>query len=520
MSGVASSRDGLTRRSFLKTTAAVAGAAAIAGGAGLTAIAAESGEGEPSEKIVPGRCYFGGCFSCEYDVTVRDGNAVKVAPSAEALYGRRPCLRGISQPHRLYSAERIQYPMKRVGERGEGKWERVSWDEAIATITEKWKGYIAEYGSQSVAISGASGGARFLPLTRGRFANILQMTTLDLSVDWAFYQGLHRVYGNSATGIMTCPCNEPFEEDVHFAKTIILWGHNLSEAYIQRWRHVMEAQENGAKVIAIDPNETTTAMRADKWYAPRPGSDPALMLSMCQVIIAEGLQDDAYLKSDTVGPFLVRDDDGTFLRGSAIGVEPIEGPANPYTGQPTMIDLPLVWNAAENKPAVSGQPVDVALEGRFEIEGIKVTTAYTLLKEHLQDYAPEKVSEIVDLPVESIVELAHFAADGPVTHMTGMGAQAYDNGLHIGTGMATIVALTGMVGKPGAGIAGAAFPVPMNSSFLFPTFTFATNMSVLSFADVIKTGTYAGQPYAPHQIPAHRYVRFGGWCREPEFGAR
>ncbi|MEG0759345.1 MAG: molybdopterin-dependent oxidoreductase, partial [Raoultibacter sp.] len=480
-----------------KTTGAVAGAAMVGGVAtpGLQALAADEKTGK--EEVLPGRCYFGGCFSCNYDVTVRDGHAVKVAPNPEALYGRRPCLRGLSQVQRLYSNDRIQYPMKRVGERGENKWERISWEEAIATITDKWQSYMKQYGGQSIALSNASGGARYLPLVRSRMTNILKMTTFDLSVDWAFYTGLHRVYGNPATGIMTTPGNEPFEKDVFNAKTVFMWGHNISEAYLQRWRYLMDAQAQGVKIVAIDPNQTMTATRSDKWYAPRPGTDPALMLSMIQVIIEEKLHDVDYLTKSTVGPYLVREDSKKFLRMSDLGVAPTEGPVDPMTRKPTVIDPPVVWDITLGKAASSAESATPALEGSWVVEGIKTTTAFDLLVKQVQEYTPDKVSSVVELTPEQIHELALLAADGPVTHMSGMGAQAYDNGLHIGTGIATLMAVTGMVGKPGAGLAGAAFPVPMNASFLFPTGTFATGISVLEVPEVIKTGTYQGKEYPP-----------------------
>ncbi|MEG0322699.1 MAG: molybdopterin dinucleotide binding domain-containing protein, partial [Raoultibacter sp.] len=222
-----------------------------------------------------------------------------------------------------------------------------------------------------------------------------------------------------------------------------------------------------------------------------------LMLSMAKVIIDEDLQDTEYLLSDTVGPFLVREDTKEFLRMSDLGVEPTAGPVNPMTQQPTVIDPPVVWDSVGNAAGSSAVVTTPELEGAWTVEGVKVKTAYTLLLEHLKEYTPEKMADVVDMEADKIKELAHLAAEGPVTHMTGMGAQAYDNGLHVGTGIGLLMAVTGMIGKPGAGLAGAAFPVPMNSLFLFPTMTFATGISVLEIPEVIKTGKYAGKDYAP-----------------------
>lgn len=501
MSETKSPHAGLTRRSFLKTTGAVAGAAAVAGGAtpALQALAADSETSSNSdgEKIMPGRCYFGGCFSCNYNVTVRDGRAVKVSPDPDALFGRRPCLKGYSLPQRMYSQERIKYPMKRVGERGENQWERISWEEAIATITEKWKGYIDQYGGQSILVSTGSSGARFTVSGASRLENILQFTNVEMCADWAVYHGLQRVYGNPATGIMTAPGNEPFEEDIFNAKTVFMWGNNLSETYTQRWRYLMEAQEQGARIISIDPNETTVSSHADEWYTLRPGSDPALMLSMVQEIIAEGLQDTAYLKRDTVGPFLVRDDTKEFLRMSDLGVEPTEGPVNPMTRKPTIVDPPVVWDAASGKEMSSAESSDPKLEGSWVVNGFNVTTAYSLMVESMQEYKPEDVADIVDMSVDDIRRLARLAVDGPVSHMFGLGSQAYDNGLQFGSGLGLLLAVTGMVGKPGAGVQATAFMGMRNASFLFPTGTFTTTIPVLHLPEVMETGKFKGKDYPP-----------------------
>ncbi len=491
----------LTRRGFLKTTGLAAGAAAVAGGAQpvLYALAADqkADESQSEEKVVPGRCYFGGCFSCNYNVTVRDGRAVKVSPDPDALFGRRPCLKGYSLPQWMYSNDRIKYPMKRAGERGENKWERITWEEAIQTITEKWKGYIEQYGGQSILVSTGSSGARFSVSGSMRLDNILQLTNIEMCADWAVYHGLHRVYGNPAPGTMTAPGNEPFEEDIFNTKTVFMWGNNLSEAYPQRWRYLVEAQEKGMRIVSIDPNETTMVARSDEWYTLRPGSDPALMLSMVQEIIAEDLQDVAYLKSDTVGPFLVRDDTKEFLRMSDLGVEPTEGPVNPMTGQPTTIDPPVVWDTSSGKEVSSTEAVDPELVGSWIIEGFKVTTAYSLMVESVQEYKPEAVADIIDMPAEDIRRLARLAVDGPVSHMFGLGSQAYDNGLQFGSALGLLLAVTGMVGKPGAGVQATAFIGLRNAAFLFPTGTFTTSIPVLQLPEVIQTGTFKNKDYPP-----------------------
>ena len=489
----------LTRRSFLKTTGAVAGAAAIAGTAtpGLQALAADEAREAGGTKVVHGRCFTAGCFSCEYNVMVRDGHVVKVFPDPDAPLGRRPCLRALCNIQRLYSKERIKYPMKRAGERGENKWERISWDEAISLIAEKWKGYIDEYDGRSIALYQGTGGSRQLCLVRNRLSFVLGMTAIDLSVDWGFGFGNIRVQGSFAPKNMTGPGNEPMEEDIFHAKKIFLWSCNHSESYQPRWRYVCDAQEKGAMLIAIDSNHVKATDRADRWFSPRPGSDTLLTLAMIQVILEEGIQDTEYLISDTVGPFLVREDTKKFLRMSDLGVAPTEGPVSATTGKPTIVDPPVVWNAEKNEAGSSAEVANPALEGSFEVNGIKTNTAYSLLVAHVQDYTPEIVAADVEMDPEDIRELARLAADGPCAHIAGMGSQSYLGGLAAGFSFGVLMAVTGSNGKPGAGRPDSNYPVPTPPTFVLPSGKLATSISVLDMPEVIRTGKYGGKDYPP-----------------------
>lgn len=498
MSETKSSRAGLTRRSFLKTTGALAGSAVIAGGGVSLAIATEEGSKQASEVTMQGHCSFTGCIGCDYNVVVREGKVVNVKPMPDAPYGRRSCLRARARIQRMYSDERLKYPMKRIGERGSDQWERISWEEAIGTICEKWKAAIEDYGSKSVVFAvQASGMGGNLSMERMKLSHVLQLTTLDNSNDWAFYHGLHRVYGSYSPGAMTVPGNYPFEIDVKSARTIFLWGKNITESYLQRWHSITESQENGSTVVVIDPNFTTAASKADHWFAPRPATDPALILSMVQVILEKELHDTAYLKTHTVGPYLVREDNGKFLRMSDLGVEPTEGPVDAM-GNPTVVDNPAVWRLASGEAVSCVEEDDPELEGSWVVDGVKVSTSFTLLKKHVQQYTPEAVSEMVDLAPEDIVELALHATNGPVTHMSGMGPQAYYNGEQTGYALATLVAVTGMMGKQGAGFSSdvSVLGYPMDAvGLMFPTGTFATTVSIHSLPEIVQTKTYAGKPY-------------------------
>ena len=154
--------SGLTRRSFLKTTGALAGATAVGVGASsLSSLAVKDAafaEEQGEEKVLRTSCR-SNCFqSCTLNVHVRDGKVCYMsrADYPEDVYSGC-CLRGLSMHERAYSRTRIKYPMRRVGDRGSDQWERISWDEALDEIAEKLTAVREQYGTHAVAIDTASG---------------------------------------------------------------------------------------------------------------------------------------------------------------------------------------------------------------------------------------------------------------------------------------------------------------------------------------------------------------------------
>ena len=244
MSETTSPRAGLTRRSFLKTTGAVAGAAALTGAAvpTLTALAATTDTVPAAEEQVfysncGGNC--GGPF-CRMKGIVREGKLVQVRPAdvdPDHPTFKTGCVKGQTGPQRLYGPKRNLYPLKRVGERGAGEWERISWDEAIATIAEKMKNAQAQYGDSSIAfwhsyVGGGSvlnyatssclpGGVRMgTSVSLERFVQKTGATVMapaaDKTLQWA---------------IASIPGLAKFapQSDLPKAKTILIWGANPPE---------------------------------------------------------------------------------------------------------------------------------------------------------------------------------------------------------------------------------------------------------------------------------------------------
>jgi len=228
----------------------------------------------PGEQIFSCMCV-GNCQSrCRLYVHVRDGKVVKtsMAPFPDSRYNRI-CLRGLSHVQRINDPNRLKYPMKRVGERGEGKWQRITWDEAIHTIVSKFKTYQETFGKQSVAFSAVSGNMAFIngSFAGHRLANLMQATLTEHSLDMSDTYGLGRVIGSGSSFNQR---NDP--ADLANAKTILVWAANITESHPHDWRFIADAQEAGAKVVVIDPRFTTAASKADQHIPIRPGSDPAL----------------------------------------------------------------------------------------------------------------------------------------------------------------------------------------------------------------------------------------------------
>ncbi|WP_080799162.1 molybdopterin-containing oxidoreductase family protein [Arabiibacter massiliensis] len=489
MSGAPSPHAGLTRRSFLKTTAAVAGAAAAVGGGTSLAAYAEDGVDAAGEtKLFSGACR-AACFAtCYIGVKVRDGKVVGcVAGEAADPDYNRICAKGMSHPLRIYDPERIKYPIRRVGERGGGEWERISWDEAIETITSKWKEVRERYGEGSLLFcctsSSMQGSAAY-----GRLAGVLHASTVPATYDHAFQYAGATMAGGTDSGE---------GKSIRYAKVVFIWASNVTEAQLQNWHFLIEAKlDNGAKLVVIDPNYTVAASKADIYVPIRPGTDGALAMAMTKMVIDEGWEDVDYLTNCTVAPFLVRKDNGKYLRMSDLGVEPQEGPVSPTTGKPTIVN-PIVVMGADGVPGSVEDVFEPVIQGTFEVAGQEVTTAYDLLVEAVSPYTVSKASSICDIPEDTIRELTRlYATSGPAVLYHSFGADRYYNGHSCYTATLALAMVTGQIGQKGASWGTGSFAgnqanfVGMN----YPEGDMPSNsVSAMVLPEVLSTGKFLGK---------------------------
>lgn len=483
----------LSRRTFLKASAVTAVAtgalAASPLGTGLHALATEEENqtGSSEEKLVSSACR-SNCFqSCRLYAHVRDGKVVKTSPAPwpDSEYTGN-CLKGLSLVQRTYSPTRIKYPMRRVGERGEDKWERITWDEAITEIAEKFTEIQKKYGPRSLVFDVASGNYGLVHGCLGifnRLINSIGCTKLNVCYDQAVGYGADRVVGGS----VWLWGNEP--RTMMDAKTLIVWGSNPVYSQPQNWRIAKNAQKNGTKIITIDPIYSATANESDEYIPIVPGSDLLLVLAMIREIINQNLINVEFMKKRTTAPFLVRKDNGRILRKSDFD------PALPAEE-----DDYYVWDSIANAPAFLKEgPLDVAIEGSFTIEGVEVETTFTLLKNHVQEYTLERASQYTKIPVEKIQELIKVYVDGPTMIYTNYGIDHYQNG-HLWSQAAFIMAsLTGNIGVKGAGFVGLFVQnIPINYVGMYVTngnMADGNSIPHTEFYKAVRDQAIGGKPY-------------------------
>jgi anaerobic selenocysteine-containing dehydrogenase len=196
---------------------------------------------------------------------------------------------------RVYAPDRLQYPMRRAGEKGGGQWQRIAWDEALAEIAERWKAIIAEDGAAAILPYSFSGTLGLLQGTVAatRFWGRMGVTGLNGSL-----------CGDAAMAAVVATLGAgwaPDPVDLKHAKLIIIWGHNPASTSPHYVPFLREAQRAGAHVVVIDPRRTTTARSADEHLQPRPATDGALALGLMHVLFRDGLHDESWLREHSIG---------------------------------------------------------------------------------------------------------------------------------------------------------------------------------------------------------------------------
>ena len=279
-----------------------------------------------AKRVVHAACPHDCPDACGVFITVEGGRATKIQGDPEHPVTRGfLCAKVAKYLDRVYSPDRVLYPMRRIAAKGlaaeqrsfaphgqpracpepaegaavhtqaEQTWRRISWDEALDEICSRFRSIIAEFGSEAIlpySYGGTLGAVNGASMDR-RFFNRLGASQLERTIcSSAGEAGLESVMGVKLG-------TEP-EQFIH-SRYIIAWASNIHGNNVHLWPFIEEARRQGAKLVVIDPYRTRTAACAD-WYLPiNPGTDGALALAMMNVIIVDGLHDADYVAKHTLG---------------------------------------------------------------------------------------------------------------------------------------------------------------------------------------------------------------------------
>ncbi|RTR37731.1 thiosulfate reductase PhsA [Shewanella canadensis] len=229
---------------------------------------------------------------CPISARVVDGKNVFITGNKEAKsFGGKVCARGGAGHSLLYDPQRIVNPLKRVGERGEGKWAEISWDEAYKMMATNLNRIKREHGPEAVAFSSKKGSLS------GHFFHLAK----------AFGSPNTFTHGSLCPGAYVIAAKSMFgtklKRDLGNSEYIINFGHNIYEGInMSETRGMMKAQsERGAKLVVFEPRFSVVADKADEWHAVRPGTDVAVALALCHVLITDKLYDQAFVERYVVG---------------------------------------------------------------------------------------------------------------------------------------------------------------------------------------------------------------------------
>ena len=355
------------------------------------------------------------------------------------------CAKGIALARFNDIEHRIHYPLKRIGKRGEGTFERISWDQAISEICEKLIEIREKYGPRSLIFNQNPSGYPNLscsnyPNLQNRFIQLFDCSASQFnSFDNGFFGsdlidlGSGFMFGQSDRRLMA------------FSKYLLIWGSNPlgNTRAAATTRYMLDAQENGAKLVHIGLVYNSTAAKCDQFIAMRRGNDVFLALAMAREIIRTGAHDEEYVRRFTVGPFLVRDDNGTFLRMNDIEQD---GSAAEY----------VVWDEAAHKPIGVAPYVREAknaqLVGSVTVAGIACKPAFQLLIDHVEPYTPEYQEQHTGVCAQTMLDLAHEYARIKPANIFLEEALRYQNGLQSYRAIQLLAAITGNMALKGGGL--------------------------------------------------------------------
>lgn len=409
-------------------------------------------------------------LTCPAYFEVEDGVVIRIKSVPPEEGGVPICARGVATVQMAYNPSRVRYPMKRAGKRGEGKWERISWDQAIEEVAEKLYDLTQKYGAETIVLPGRTG-RQDMGWVAFKLARMLKTPNnyFGVTQHCLLPQTHHQV--NFGAMLNTAFTSAP---DTKYHHTI---GNEMGYSLPLLAAAQVEAEKAGFPKITLDPVCGAFAARCDEWLPVRPGTDLAYALAAIKWLIDSDNINKPWIKEWSTGGFLVRQDTGELLLESHVkqggsdkrymlwdtvdnrlkywDVENIQWEGG-ESGKQHFIEceerFKNLVQSEEYSPAVLPDTFDPALFGEYEVltgkhgQPTKCKPVVQMLKEHVAEWTFEKASEITGIPLDQIERTIKMLgeADGPIdfgwdtNHMSTNASQHF-------LGVAAMRILTGSV---------------------------------------------------------------------------
>ena len=457
----------ISRRSFMKTAAAT-GAALAATAMPLLQEADEAFAAGSVERVMHKTACHGCTNCCPVRVYTEDGRVVKIEGDPDGPLNKGGvCLKCLSQIQTVYSPRHVLHPMKRVGERGENKWEAISWDEAVNLAGEQIATAVQKYGPYSYWSARGGGGAYIEWETSGLDYTFGGCNSL---ASGACQCAMPRDFvSTTSVGFNCCVDMDNVDRWVGITdnaeldgtrrdeteRVFVLWGSQPHSSKAAHGGHgLTDARSNlGVKTIVIDPYMTAEATKADVWLPVRPGSDCALMLSWIHHIIENNLYDEAFVKHWTNLPFLINPETRMAYRAEEVWpdyVNPAADPAGIYD-TPAYVCFDAKTNSIQPFPFSSPDncPIDPVIFATATVNGQEAKTAGQIYREEAEPWTLEAAGQTCWLDPERIREAVELYANADFGGLSnGVFSDHQENSSTAPLGALAIDALLGYVESP------------------------------------------------------------------------
>ena len=405
----------------------------------------------------PGPGCHGGCGVLAH---IKDGKLVKIEGDPDHPMNQgRLCARALAMTQYVDHPDRLRHPVKRTGNRGEGKWQRITWAEAFDLIEEKMNKIREEHGPESMVFNVGTG--------RDIYSWICMLAYAYGSPNVMFGLSGQACYGPRLSAVITVQGDfAVFDAAQWFPdrykdprytppECMIIWGYNIHatcpDNQFGHW--IVDLMKKGTKIICIDPRLSWFASRSKHHLRLRPGTDSALVMGFLNVIINQDLHDQQFLKRWTNGAHLIREDTGKLLREDDLTDT---GSHGNFAAWDTENARPVIWESAD--VAYRDSQASPALSGQWEVvlangDTVRCHTAWDEFRREVDTYPLDRVEAITGVPAKEIRAAAElYAKSKPASIHWGVAVDMTPALTPLVTGITALWALTGNLDVPGGNV--------------------------------------------------------------------